>query len=83
LHAIPRGSLVDGALPSAADLLVATGLSKSKGEARRTVAEGGISVNNNKVEDADAAIDENLLIHKRFLVIRRGKKNFGGVEVVA
>jgi tyrosyl-tRNA synthetase len=83
LHTIPRGSLVDGALPSAADLLVATGLSKSKGEARRTVAEGGISVNNNKVEDADAAIDENLLIHKRFLVIRRGKKNFGGVEVVA
>ena len=83
LHEIPRASLTDGRLPSAADLLVATGLSKSKGEARRTVAEGGVSVNNVKIDDADAGIDENLLIHKRFLVIRRGKKNFGGVEVTA
>ena len=83
LHTIPRASLDAGALPNAADLLVATGLSKSKGDARRTVAEGGVSVNNVKVEDADVAIDENLLIHKRFLVIRRGKKNFGGVEFTA
>lgn len=83
LHTVVRGSLVDGALPSAADLLVATGLSKSKGEARRTVAEGGVSVNNVKVEDADAAIDANLLIHKRFLVLRRGKKHFAGIALDA
>ena len=83
LHAIPRGQLTDGRLPSAVDLLVATGLSKSKGEARRTIAEGGVSVNNVKIDDADAAVDENLLIHKRFLVVRRGKKHFGGVEITA
>lgn len=83
LQRIPRASLTEGQLPTLVDLLVATGLSKSKGEARRTVGEGGVSVNNVKIDDADAAIDENLLIHKRFLVIRRGKKNFGGVEISA
>lgn len=74
---------VEGAIPSAADLLVASGLSKSKGEARRTVAEGGVSISNVKVTDADAATDENLLIHNEFLVVRRGKRNFAGVRVHA
>ena len=83
LHSIERGALADGQLPSAADLLVLTGLSKSKGEARRTVAEGGVSVNNVKIDDADVAIDTSMLIHQRFLVIRRGKKHFGGVEVAS
>ena len=35
------------------DLLVAAGLAKSKGEARRTVAEGGAYLNNARVEDVD------------------------------
>jgi tyrosyl-tRNA synthetase len=58
-------------------------LSKSKGDARRTIAEGGVSVNNVKVTDADAPIDENLLIHNEFLVIRRGKRNLAGVRITS
>lgn len=81
LATVARAGLDNGALPSAADLLVTAGLSQSKGQARRTIAEGGVSVNNVKIVDADASIDENLLVHKRFLVIRRGKKHFAGVEI--
>ena len=77
---VPR---VAGAIASAADLLVATGLSKSKGEARRTIAEGGVSISNVKITDADSATDENLLVHNEFLVVRRGRRNFAGVRIVA
>ncbi|MHB0929500.1 MAG: tyrosine--tRNA ligase [Candidatus Nanopelagicales bacterium] len=78
-----EASRTDGALPSAIDLLLATGLSKSRSEARRTVAEGGVSVSNIKITDGDTPIDENLLIHNEFLVVRRGKKHMSGVRINA
>lgn len=81
LTEIPRSSLVNGDMPSVAEVLVTCGLSKSKGEARRTIAEGGVSVNNLKIAEADAPIDENLLIHNEFFVIRRGKRNFAGIRI--
>jgi tyrosyl-tRNA synthetase len=80
LHQVAR---IAGRIPSAAELLVASGLSKSKGEARRTIAEGGFSVSNVKVTDADLPIEENLLIHNEFLVLRRGRKNIAGVRIGA
>lgn len=83
LAEIPRSSFVNGDMPNASEVLVTCGLSKSKGEARRTIAEGGVSVNNVKVTDADAPIDENLLIHNEFLVIRRGKRNLAGVRITS
>ena len=46
-------TLPAGELPGILDLLVAAGLSKSKGEARRTVGEGGAYLNNVRVEDPD------------------------------
>lgn len=78
---IPRASLVNGDMPSASEVLVTAGLCKSKSDARRTIAEGGVSVNNVKITDADAAIDEKLLIHNEFFVIRRGKRNFAGLRI--
>ena len=68
-------------LPSVVDLLVETGLAKSKGEARRTIGEGGAYLNNQRVEDPDAAPTSADLIGGSWLVLRRGKKNFAGVEV--
>ncbi|WP_224769049.1 tyrosine--tRNA ligase [Nocardioides ochotonae] len=73
---------VDGdPLPSVVDLLVETGLAKSKGEARRTIGEGGAYVNNVRVEDTDAVPARADLIDGAWLVLRRGKKKFAGVEV--
>jgi tyrosyl-tRNA synthetase len=62
------------------DLLVATGLSASKGEARRTVAEGGVSVNNARIDSEVWAPSSSDCLHGRWLVLRRGKRNVAGVH---
>jgi tyrosyl-tRNA synthetase len=64
------------------DLLVATGLSKSKGEARRTLAEGGVYANNVRVDSDDWVPDATDFLHGKWLVLRRGKRNVAGVERV-
>ena len=70
-----------GELPGILDLLVAAGLAKSKGEARRTVTEGGAYLNNVRVEDLELRPTEDDLVAGSWLVLRRGKKNFAGIEV--
>jgi len=65
---------------SVADLLVATGLATSRAAARRTVAEGGAYLNNSRVEDAEAVPAAEARLAGRFLVLRRGRKAFAGVE---
>jgi tyrosyl-tRNA synthetase len=69
-------------MPGILDLFVLAGLSKSKGDARRTVAEGGAYLNNERVEDPDLRPTEADLLGGSWLVLRRGKKNLAGVEVV-
>ncbi len=64
------------------DLLVATGLSASNSAARRTVAEGGAYVNNAKIVDADHAVGKDDLLHGRYLLVRRGKRNLAMIEAV-
>lgn len=73
---------VRGEVPTVVDLLVETGLAKSKGEARRTVGEGGAYLNNVRVEDPELAPAAPDLIGDGWLVLRRGKKNFAGVQVL-
>ncbi|WP_101524821.1 tyrosine--tRNA ligase [Nocardioides houyundeii] len=67
-------------MPSVVDLLVGSGLAKSKGEARRTIAEGGAYVNNVRVEDPDLIPSEADLLGGAWLVLRRGKKKIAGVR---
>ena len=74
-------TLPAGELPGILDLLVAAGLSKSKGEARRTVGEGGAYLNNVRVEDPDLQPTEADLVAGSWLVLRRGKKNFAGIQM--
>lgn len=66
---------------TAVDLLVASGLAKSKGEARRTIKEGGAYVNNERITDEEWKPADSDLIHGKWLVMRRGKKNFAGVRI--
>jgi tyrosyl-tRNA synthetase len=63
------------------DLLVETGLVKSKGDARRTISEGGAYLNNERVTDPDLVPDDGHLVAGSWLVLRRGKRNFAGVEI--
>jgi tyrosyl-tRNA synthetase len=70
-----------GALPAVADLMAETGIVPSKSAARRAITEGGAYLNNAKVTDQDAVPLGSDLLHGRFLVLRRGKRTVGGVEV--
>ncbi|MFG2109297.1 tyrosine--tRNA ligase [Micromonospora chersina] len=68
-------------LPDVAGLLKESGLVPSMKEARRVIAEGGAYVNNVRIADVDATVSPADLLHGRYLVLRRGKRNFAGVEL--
>lgn len=78
---IPTGEITDGLLPDIVDLLVRSGLAASRGQARRTVGEGGAYVNNVRVEDEAFRPPAADLLHGRFLVLRRGRKTLAGILV--
>lgn len=65
------------------DLLVASGLCSSKGAARRTIAEGGVSVNNVRITTEDWSPQPSDFLHGKWLVLRRGKRNIAGIERMA
>lgn len=81
LSEVPHARVAE--LAPMVDLLTEVGLAPSKSAARRTVKEGGAYVNNVKVLDAEAVPDAGELLHGRWLVLRRGKKNLAAVEVTA
>ena len=70
-------------LPSVAALFKESGLVTSMNEARRTIGEGGAYLNNERVTDPEAVPDRALLLHGRYLVLRRGRRKIAGVELAA
>jgi len=75
LRELPNTSTTDGV--AVAQLLVDTGLVASISAGRRAIAEGGVYVNNEKVEDETATLEAWLA--DRFAVLRRGKKTLAGI----
>ena len=63
------------------DLFADAGVCKSRGEARRFVEGGGLSINNVRVEDVEAAVTLADTIEGRFLILRKGKKTYHMVRV--
>ncbi|MEV6280778.1 tyrosine--tRNA ligase [Nocardia sp. NPDC051832] len=86
LGAALREAAVDGVVAEVkagetiVDLLVASGLSESRGAARRAVNEGGAYVNNEKISDLEWTPAEADYLHGSWLVLRRGKKNLAGAR---
>jgi tyrosyl-tRNA synthetase len=78
--ALPRAE-VNGGLPPVDDLLVSSGLATSRSDARRTVSDGGIYLNNQRVVDASHAPSAEELLHGRWLILRRGKRSVAVIEV--
>ncbi|HWQ03267.1 MAG TPA: tyrosine--tRNA ligase [Candidatus Nitrosotenuis sp.] len=66
---------------SIVDLCAAAGLAPSKSEVRRLVESGGVYLNNRRVSDAKQKVFMNDSLHGRFLVLRRGQKEFRLVEI--
>ena len=60
-------------------VLARTSLAKSVGEARRAIAQGGVYVNNRRVESENAVLDAADLLHGRFAVLRRGKRTLAAI----
>ena len=80
LHA---GTLTAGeTLPTLVDVLAASGVVASRSAGRRAVDEGGAYLNNTKVTDADAPLTDADLLAGRYVVVRRGKRTVGMVEIV-
>ena len=58
------------------DILVDLGAVSSKREAREFLGNGAISINGEKVLDLDLAVNQDLFIEGKYLVVKRGKKNY-------
>jgi tyrosyl-tRNA synthetase len=56
--------------------LAASGILSSKGEARKLVTGGGVSVNRKKVDSPDFKLSASLLLHSKYLLVQKGKKNY-------
>ncbi|MBD0694487.1 tyrosine--tRNA ligase [Streptomyces sp. CBMA123] len=80
LAEVPKAEVTE--LQPVVDLLVAVGLAPSRSAARRTVKEGGAYLNNVKVADEEAVPTEADLLHGRWLVLRRGKRNLAAAELL-
>ena len=69
-------SLIENKVP-AVDLLVQHAqVFESKGECRRMVTGGALSINKEKVNDPEFSIDNQYLINKKYVLIQKGKKNY-------
>jgi tyrosyl-tRNA synthetase len=54
----------------------------SKGEARKTIQGGGVSINRKKIDNVQLAIDKSLLLHEKYILVQKGKKNYYLVKAV-
>jgi tyrosyl-tRNA synthetase len=68
-------------IPQVAELMARAGIVPSRSAARRAIAEGGAYLNNRKVTDENEIPASEDLLYGKFLVLRRGKRTVGGVEV--
>lgn len=64
------------------NFLADTNIFTSKGEARKMVQNGGISINRKKVDNLHFAMDSSLLLHQKYLLIQKGKKNYYLIQVL-
>jgi len=62
--------------------LAETTIFPSKGEARKTVQGGGVSINRKKVEGIELKVDASILLHGKYLLVQKGKKNYYLVKAV-
>ena len=84
LAQLPKTQVKKGEpFPSWVDLLAATGVVDSKSAARRIVKEGGAYLNNKKVESEDFTPSKDDLLHGKYLLLRKGKRDLAAVEVIS
>jgi tyrosyl-tRNA synthetase len=60
----------------AVSFLAETTIFPSKGEARKMIQNGGVSINRNKLNAVDEIINDKKLLHEKYLLVQKGKKNY-------
>ncbi len=66
----------------AVSFLAETNIFPSKGEARKMVQNGGVSINRKKVESLQFIVDSSILLHNKYLLVQKGKKNYYLVKMI-
>ncbi|HYC40878.1 MAG TPA: tyrosine--tRNA ligase [Chitinophagaceae bacterium] len=61
--------------------LAETGIFPSKGEARKTILNGGVSINRKKIADAQLRVDGSFLLHDRYVLVQKGRKHYYLVHI--
>ena len=62
--------------------LAETNIFSSKGEAKKMILGGGVSINRKKVENTELKVDSSLLLHNKYILIQKGKKNYFLISVL-
>ena len=73
---VPTAAAALGAGLPVTEALVAAGLSQSKGQARKDIEGGGISVNGQRCQDAARVLTAADLLHERAVLLRKGKRSY-------
>ncbi|MBC7848720.1 MAG: tyrosine--tRNA ligase [Chitinophagaceae bacterium] len=60
----------------AVSFLAETTIFPSKGDARKMIQGGGVSINRKKVDDVSMLVNEGVLLHGQYLLVQKGKKNY-------
>jgi tyrosyl-tRNA synthetase len=58
------------------------GIFASKGEAKKMIQGGGVSINRNKIDDFKMILNTSMLLHDRFLLVQKGRRNYYLIELV-
>ena len=85
MEGIPTADYSLANLHSGVDIvsfLADTTILPSKGEARKMVQGGGISINKIKVDSIELALNESLLLNDKYLLVQKGKKNYTLVRIL-
>ena len=84
LDGVPTHDYASSSVAAGTDIvsfLAETGIFPSKGEARKMVLSGGISINKNKVETIETRMDSIRLLKDRYLLVQKGKKHYFLVRI--
>jgi tyrosyl-tRNA synthetase len=73
---IPTAPWPDAEPRTVTDLAIAAGAAASRGEARRLVEQGGLTLNGRPATDAAASVGTDALLAGRFVLIRRGRRDY-------
>jgi len=79
MEGIVKLSIAKEKIEAGADVvsfLAETAVFSSKGEARKMIQGGGVSINRKKVENIELKIDNSLLLHNQYILVQKGKKNY-------